>query len=71
MNLKKLFRKKSETFDIEGGKSFENRTFFCSELVAAAYKVLGILPGELAASQYYPGFYIKSLKNIYFIFLSI
>ena len=55
VNLKKLLMKKSENLDIEGGKSFENRTFFCSELVAAAYKVLGILPGELAASQYYTG----------------
>lgn len=48
-------KKKSENLDIENGKGFENKTFFCSELVAAAYKVLGILPNEVAASQYYPG----------------
>lgn len=32
-----------------------NRTFFCSELVAKAYKVLGIIQDdETACSQFYP-----------------
>ena len=33
----------------------ENRTFFCSELVAAAYKKIGILPKDISAAQYWPG----------------
>ena len=33
----------------------EDRTFFCSELIAKAYKVLGIIKDdEKASSQYYP-----------------
>lgn len=33
----------------------ESRTFFCSELVAKAFKVLGILEAdETASSQFYP-----------------
>lgn len=63
VNIKKLLKKKSENLDIDSGKCFENKTFFCSELVAAAYKVLGILPKEVAASQYYPG-KIKKITKI-------
>lgn len=32
-----------------------DRTFFCSELVATAYKRCGILDKDIAASQYWPG----------------
>jgi hypothetical protein len=44
----------------------EKRGFFCSELVAMAYKVLGLLPERPPASRYWPGdFYDK--KNIQLI----
>ena len=33
----------------------DNKSFFCSELVATAYKRLGLLEKEKAASQYWPG----------------
>ena len=49
-----LFKKKCTTDgDIES--IAEDKTFFCSELVASAWKCLGILPRDVAASQYWPG----------------
>ena len=33
----------------------ENRTFFCSELIAKAYKVMGILDPNTASASYFPG----------------
>lgn len=36
-------------------KNDEDRTFFCSELVAAVYKQLELLEGEKSSSQYWPG----------------
>lgn len=34
----------------------ENRQFFCSELVAKAFKVLGVLKDlEKSSTEYYPG----------------
>jgi Permuted papain-like amidase enzyme, YaeF/YiiX, C92 family len=32
----------------------EDKTYFCSELVASIYKNLGLLPGDISASQYWP-----------------
>ena len=40
------------------GEDEKHETFFCSELVAACYKKLGILPNTLSASQYWPGRFI-------------
>ncbi len=53
---KKLMKKKSH---IRGpdGKDDEDRTFFCSELVGAIYKLAGLLPPEISAAQY------KNIKN--------
>ena len=36
----------------------EDKTFFCSELVAACYKRIGILPEEISAATYWPGSYL-------------
>ena len=33
----------------------DNKGYFCSELVASAYKVLGILPKNISSAQYWPG----------------
>lgn len=52
LNPAKIFRKKYED-DAENIKF--DKTYFCSELVASAYKCLGILPKEIAACQYWPG----------------
>lgn len=39
----------------------QNRTFFCSELVAKAYKHLGIIENDnRSCSQFYPGHFEKS-----------
>lgn len=32
----------------------DDKTYFCSELVASIYKNLGLLPKEISASQYWP-----------------
>jgi len=32
-----------------------DKGFFCSELVASAYKCLGLLPKQIASSHYWPG----------------
>lgn len=43
LTASKLFNKKAATDDKEGG-------YFCSELVASAYKCLGLLPNNKEAS---------------------
>jgi len=49
-NLTKMMRKKSvANFDDR------SRTFFCSELVAAAYKEMGLLRPDIPSSHYPPG----------------
>ena len=44
----------------------EDRTFFCSELVAKAFKILGVLvDDEKACSNYFPGnFSAKKAKTL-------
>jgi len=32
----------------------EDKTYFCSELVASLYKNMGLLPPDISASQYWP-----------------
>jgi len=46
LNPIKLLRRKAENAPLE--------TYFCSELVASAYKKIGVLPESVAASNYYP-----------------
>ena len=47
-------------------KKEANSGFFCSELVAAAYKELGLLDPHVSAAQYWPGKEISSfLMNFY------
>lgn len=54
-------------FNLDVGKMFKftsslnptaeerkNRTYFCSELVAALYKQMGLLEREKSCTQYYP-----------------
>jgi uncharacterized protein YycO len=47
LNPSKIFRKTCTT-DAENIN--ENKTYFCSELVASAYKCLGILNKEVSAT---------------------
>ena len=58
LSIAKLLQRKTVALDGSNntGKFVaENRTFFCSELVAKAYKVMGLLEPEGASSQYLPG----------------
>lgn len=57
MTATKLFKKNEEE------KSHDTRTFFCSELVAAAYKRLGLLPQSISAAHYWPGAFAAE-KNL-------
>ena len=41
-------------FDGESNMIDNDRTFFCSELIAKAYKILGIFNSDISWSQIYP-----------------
>jgi len=49
----KLFKKYSSIDSVRNIK--KDKGYFCSELVASAYKVLEILPEHICSSQYWPG----------------
>jgi len=53
LNAHKLFRSKNEEDKDECIKP--TKSFFCSELVATAYKRLGLLEEDKSASKYWPG----------------
>lgn len=50
MRLLKKYSNEDSVKDLNDGK-----TFFCSELIGACYKAIGILPNEICCSQYWPG----------------
>jgi hypothetical protein len=45
----------------------EDRTFFCSELIAKAYKVLGIIEDDKACCKYYPGSFSSKSSSLKFV----
>lgn len=45
----------------------QKKGFFCSELIAAAYKKQGLLDPVKAASKYWPGDFEPSSKSIAFL----
>ena len=46
----------------------EDRTFFCSELIAKAFKVLGIIEDDdIACSQYFPGSFSSKSSSLKFV----
>ncbi len=50
-----LFTKRESIKPKKGAYIDEDRTFFCSELVAKAYKVLEIMGDDKPSSAFYPG----------------
>jgi hypothetical protein len=52
LNFDKMFKFTSNIYKTE--EEEKTRTYFCSELVAAFYKKLGLLPAEKATTQYWP-----------------
>eukprot|EP00330_Aristerostoma_sp_ATCC50986_P001784 CAMPEP_0114582516 /NCGR_PEP_ID=MMETSP0125-20121206/6474_1 /TAXON_ID=485358 ORGANISM="Aristerostoma sp., Strain ATCC 50986" /NCGR_SAMPLE_ID=MMETSP0125 /ASSEMBLY_ACC=CAM_ASM_000245 /LENGTH=109 /DNA_ID=CAMNT_0001775501 /DNA_START=1381 /DNA_END=1710 /DNA_ORIENTATION=+ len=56
----KLLKKKSD-FEEE---IRDDQTFFCSELVAACYKRIGLLPKEIPSSSYLPGTFSEKKKKL-------
>lgn len=68
VSAKKLLKRKSIAKNEEVEKeNYQNKTFFCSELVASAYKILSLLPKEIAAAQYWPGFQ-KKFEDFNFVY---
>ena len=61
LNPFKLLRRTSDVYD-EEPINLETRTFFCSELVACAYKFLNLLPKRKASTKYWPGSFSKEKK---------
>ena len=53
VNTIKLLTKYSLTDSVENLSA--DKSFFCSELVASAYKCLGLLPKNIASCHYWPG----------------
>ena len=53
MNLTKMWRQKSNRDASENIK--DTKSYFCSELIASAYKRIGLLPSDISATQYWPG----------------
>lgn len=55
--LHRLFRRKSNASEEEGQQQQqkEGDHFFCSQLVAAGLKAMGVLPPDLNASRFWPG----------------
>ena len=43
----------------------ENTTFFCSELVAAAYKFLGLIDENIPASNFWPNDFSNKKKILF------
>ena len=59
MNLTKIWRWKSNRDASENIK--DTKSYFCSELIASAFKRIGLLPADVSATQYWPqAFSIKS-----------
>lgn len=55
----KLLQRKSIIKNVSP-ENYNNKTFFCSELVASAYKALRLLSSDKASSQYWPGLFYYS-----------
>ena len=53
---KRISSSRSVSLSPRAGREFvnEDRSFFCSELVAKMYKVLGILATEMSSGGFYP-----------------
>ena len=48
-----MLQRHSSTDSVENLQ--DNKTFFCSELIAACLKVIGLLPKDICCAQYWPG----------------
>ena len=55
INKKFRFSIKEFLFKTKDANLDEQKGFFCSELVASAYKILGVLPQDPASNKYWPG----------------
>lgn len=45
----------AKLFSSRAGRAGSEESFFCSELVASAYKAMGILPEDAVTSKFWPG----------------
>ena len=64
MSTKKLLFHRQSIKPKKGAFIDEDRTFFCSELVAKAYKVLGVIEDdETSCSSFYPSHFSASKSS--------
>jgi len=61
LNPLKLMRRTSDTNE-DTLFNLQKREFFCSELVACAYKFLNLLPLKKASTKYWPGSFSSEKK---------
>jgi hypothetical protein len=68
LSPKKLLIQRNTIKPKNGKYIDDDRTFFCSELVAKAYKVLGIIDNDSkACSSYYPSSFSSENKQLKFL----
>ena len=64
LDLSILMKQKCDDTDDDINNIPAQKTYFCSELVAACHKVLGVLPAEVPAGQYWPSTFTKPSMHL-------
>ena len=59
----KLMKRKSKAV-MSGAFIESNRTFFCSELIAKTYKIMGLLEDTKASTTYFPNAFSQEKKLV-------
>ena len=62
VNLREFKDKQITAFDEEIKKYSQRDSFFCSELLAVAYKIGGLLGTEKSSTRYFPGAFSSKKK---------
>ena len=62
ISAKKLLKKNTVVKKTGADIEEEDRTFFCSELIAKAYKTIDLLKTEKSSCQYWPGSFSSEKK---------
>ena len=62
MDPLRILQKYSSHDSVVAAVSSNDKGYFCSELVAVIYKLLGLLPKQISSSQYWPGSFSAETK---------
>lgn len=65
INIQKLTKRESFALTNTDGRKYVslNRTFFCSELVAKAYKSLGVFDTRLSSANFFPAHFSQTKES--------